>query len=1259
MVRRIFVEKIKGFDVEAGKLLEDIRTDLMIPGLKGLRVVNRYDIENLDEETYQMARTSVFSEPAIDLYYEEDLPLGHEEQAFATWYLPGQYDQRADSAVQCIKLIQPEADPVIRFARVVCVTGKINEEEFVKIQDYCINPVDSEIAGMEKPSTLEYRMEEPEPVAAVGGFRGMDQNLLEELRVEQGFAMSREDLAFVQKYFDREEKRDPTVTELKVIDTYWSDHCRHTTFLTELTEVQWEEGPYAEVIKGAYEDYLDLRSQVYGHQPENRPVTLMDMAVIGAKYLKKKGLLQDLDESEEINACSIRIKADIDGKDEDWVVMFKNETHNHPTEIEPFGGAATCLGGAIRDPLSGRSYVYQAMRVTGAGDPRTPLADTLPGKLPQSKITRGAAAGYSSYGNQIGLATGQVREFYHPGFVAKRMEVGAVIGAAPLENIRRETPSSGDGIILVGGRTGRDGCGGATGSSKGHTEESILQCGAEVQKGNPPVERNLQRLFRRKEAARLIKRCNDFGAGGVSVAIGELADSLEIFLDRIPKKYEGLDGTELAISESQERMAVVVSREDMDTFLKLADEENLEATLVAEVTDSGRIRMHWKDQRILDLSREFLNTNGVRQKARVRVASPAEPDQAWSVPGSPEDWVQDLNACSQKGLFERFDSTIGAGTLVMPAGGLYQQTTALGMAAKLPLLGGETETATLMTFGFDPFLAEQSPFHGAYYAVIDSVTKQVAMGGHRDRIRLSFQEYFESLGKNPISWGKPFSALLGALKVQKELGIPAIGGKDSMSGTFKEINVPPSLISFAVSVTDSESVLTNELKHGNSFLYWMPGPREAGGILNLDQYKNNMDLVTKWNRKGKLLAASTIGLGGILTSLMNMAVGNRIGLRINRPVNLDAGIDWEKALSCPDYGGLILQLPESVDPEKLMGDHPVYRIGETTGAGAFEIPERNWSIRLGEGASLMEKTLEPIFPLRTQDHKDTRDKTPVETYSWRSRVSASIGRGGKPRILIPVFPGTNCEVDSERAFRKAGGEPEIFVLRNQTEHQLKESIGELAKKIKQSQIVMLPGGFSGGDEPDGSAKFITAVFRNPAISDEVMELLNNRDGLMLGICNGFQALIKLGLVPFGEIRPMTKDSPTLTYNKIGRHVSGLVRTRIASVKSPWMAGVEVGDIHTIPVSHGEGRFIAGRDLLAELAEKGQIATQYVDLDDRPTMDLPYNPNYSDGAVEGITSPDGRILGKMGHSERIGKNLYKNVPGDYDQRIFASGVHYFK
>lgn len=1259
MVRRIFVEKIKGFDVEAGKLLEDIRTDLMIPGLKGLRVVNRYDIENLDEETYQMARTSVFSEPAIDLYYEEDLPLGHEEQAFATWYLPGQYDQRADSAVQCIKLIQPEADPVIRFARVVCVTGKITEEEFGKIKDYCINPVDSEIAGMEKPSTLEYRMEEPEAVAAVGGFRDMDQDRLEELRAEQGFAMSREDLAFVQEYFVREEKRDPMVTELKVIDTYWSDHCRHTTFLTELTEVQWEEGPYAEVIKGAYEDYLDLRSQVYGHQPENRPVTLMDMAVIGAKYLKKKGLLQDLDESEEINACSIRIKADIDGKDQDWVVMFKNETHNHPTEIEPFGGAATCLGGAIRDPLSGRSYVYQAMRVTGAGDPRTPLADTLPGKLPQSKITRGAAAGYSSYGNQIGLATGQVREFYHPGFVAKRMEVGAVIGAAPLENIRRETPSPGDGIILVGGRTGRDGCGGATGSSKGHTEESILQCGAEVQKGNPPVERNLQRLFRRKEAARLIKRCNDFGAGGVSVAIGELADSLEIFLDRIPKKYEGLDGTELAISESQERMAVVVSREDVEAFLKLADEENLEATLVAEVTDSGRIRMHWREQRILDLSREFLNTNGVRQKARVLVASPAEPDQAWSVPGSPEDWMQDLNACSQKGLFERFDSTIGAGTLVMPAGGLYQQTTALGMAAKLPLLTGETETATLMTFGFDPFLAEQSPFHGAYYAVIDSVTKQVAMGGHRDRIRLSFQEYFESLGKNPVSWGKPFSALLGALKVQKELGIPAIGGKDSMSGTFKEINVPPSLISFAVSVTDSESVLTNELKHGNSVLYWMPGPRDAGGILNLNQYKKNMDLISKWNRKGKLLAASTIGLGGILTSLMNMAVGNRIGLRINRPVNLDAGIDWEKALSCPDYGGLILQLPESADPEKLMGDHPVYRIGETTGAGAFEIPERNWSIRLGEGASLMEKTLESIFPLRTPDHKDTRDKTPVETYSWTSRFSAPVGSGGKPRILIPVFPGTNCEVDSERAFRKAGGEPEIFVLRNRTEHQLKESIGELAKKIRQSQIIMLPGGFSGGDEPDGSAKFITAVFRNPAISDEVMELLNNRDGLMLGICNGFQALIKLGLVPFGEIRPMTKDSPTLTYNKIGRHVSGLVRTRIASVKSPWMAGVEVGDIHTIPVSHGEGRFIAGRDLLAELAAKGQIAAQYVDLDDRPTMDLPYNPNYSDGAVEGITSPDGRILGKMGHSERIGKNLYKNVPGDYDQQIFASGVHYFK
>lgn len=1269
MVRRIFVEKIKGFDVEAGKLLEDIRTDLMIPGLKGLRVVNRYDIENLDEETYRLARTSVFAEPAIDLYYEEELPLSHEERAFAAWYLPGQYDQRADSAVQCIRLIQPDADPVVRFARIICLTGKITEEEFARIQEYCINPVDSEIAGMDKPETLAFQMEEPQAVASFEGFSAMTADELEDLRLGEGFAMSQEDLAFVQEYFAREEMRDPTVTELKVIDTYWSDHCRHTTFFTELTDIQWEDGPYEELIREAYGDYLELRDEVYGESAETRPVTLMDMAVIGAKYLKKKGLLQDLDESEEINACSIKIKASIDGSEEDWVVMFKNETHNHPTEIEPFGGAATCLGGAIRDPLSGRSYVYQAMRVTGAGDPRTPLAETLPGKLPQIKITRGAAAGYSSYGNQIGLATGQVREFYHPGFVAKRMEVGAVIGAAPLDHIRRETPASGDCIILVGGRTGRDGCGGATGSSKGHTEESILQCGAEVQKGNPPVERNLQRLFRRKEAARLIKRCNDFGAGGVSVAIGELADSLEIYLDRIPKKYEGLDGTELAISESQERMAVVVSLEDAEAFIKLAEEENLEATTVAEVTDTGRIRMHWQKQRILDLSREFLNTNGVRQKARVLVGSPSDPKEAWKPQDDPMEILQDLNSCSQKGLFERFDSTIGAGTIVMPAGGLYQQTSALGMAAKLPILKGETETATLMTFGFDPFLAEQSPFHGAYYAVIDSVTKQVAMGGHRDRIRLSFQEYFESLGNSPVRWGKPFSALLGALKVQRELEISAIGGKDSMSGTFKEINVPPSLISFAVSVIEPESVLTNELKHGDSFLYWMPAPKGENGILNLEQYKKNMDLIARLNRKGKLLAAGVIGMGGILSSLMNMAVGNRIGLRIGMPEGLDPGLDWEKALSCPDYGGLILQLPEKADPEKLLGEFPVYRIGETTGSGEFallanwtaspgEQQEVLWTLRLGAAAGAGEKTLESIFPLRTPDYKETRDKSPVETYAWKDRSFMPKG-GGKPRILIPVFPGTNCEVDSERAFRLAGGEPEILVLRNQTEGQLKESILELEKKIRQSQIIMLPGGFSGGDEPDGSAKFITAVFRNPAIADSVMELLNNRDGLMLGICNGFQALIKLGLVPFGEIRPMTKDSPTLTYNKIGRHVSGLIRTRIASVKSPWMAGVEVGDIHTLPISHGEGRFIAGRELLAELASQGQITTQYVDLDDRPTMDIPYNPNYSDGAVEGITSPDGRVLGKMGHSERIGKNLYKNVPGDYDQQIFVSGVRYFE
>jgi len=1073
-------------------------------------------------------------------------------------------------------------------------------------------------------------------------------------RRDMGFAMSDEDLLHVKKYFEREEKRDPTITELKVIDTYWSDHCRHTTFLTRLEQITIEEGATARVIREAFSEYLDMRNEVYGEKAGSRDITLMDMACIGTKYLKYKGLVKDLDESDEINACSIRTKAVVDGNEEDWIVMFKNETHNHPTEIEPFGGAATCLGGAIRDPLSGRVYVYQAMRVTGSADPRTPVKDTLPGKLPQSKITKGAAAGYSSYGNQIGLATGQVSEIYHPGYVAKRMEVGAVIGAAPASNIRREAPVPGDVIILVGGRTGRDGCGGATGSSKEHTEESIFSCGAEVQKGNPPVERNIQRLFRKMETTRLIKKCNDFGAGGVSVAIGELADSLEVDLSKVAKKYEGLDGTELAISESQERMAVVVDKGDVDEFLRQAEQENLEAVAVAKVTDTGRFKMFWRGKCILDLSREFLDTNGVKQKANVSVKETVNYENKRN--GQPLDLLlslESLNCCLQKGLIERFDSTIGAATVLMPLGGAHQLTPALGMAAKLPVTSGETNTATLMTYGFDPEVSSVSPFHGALYAVIDSVTKQVAMGSEYGKVRLTFQEYFERLGANPESWGKPFAALLGALKVQKELGIPAIGGKDSMSGTFMDITVPPTLISFAVSVVDSEILISSELKALDSRLIYVKGRKDSDGVLDFVQYRKNMSHISSLIGKGKILASNTICQGGIFVSVAKMAIGNKVGVELK-------GVS-EKELREADYGGLILQVSAEENMEQLFEGISYRVIGSTNGSKAMTVinGEKKQVYALDEVIEKMLAPLERIFPVRTSDFQSTEDRTPVEAFSYEKRnTKGPLVRIVRPKILIPTFPGTNCEMDSKRAFEKAGGEPRIQLIRNLNEGQLIESINELEREIRTSQIIMLPGGFSGGDEPDGSAKFITAVFRNPKIMEAVQDLLENRDGLMLGICNGFQALIKLGLVPFGEIREMTKDSPTLTYNKIGRHVSCLVTTRIASVQSPWLSEVQVGDIHKIAVSHGEGRFIASRELIREMGAAGQIATQYVDFDGNPSMDIQFNPNYADYAIEGITSKDGRVFGKMGHSERIGRNLYKNVPGAFDQKIFKAGIDYF-
>ena len=1218
MVRRIYVEKKKGFDVEAASLFNDIRENLHIKELTGVRVLNRYDIDGIDDATYEAAKLTVFAEPAIDVVYEETMPeeLGS-AIFFAVEYLPGQYDQRADSASQCIKLMNAEADATVKFARVIILEGDLDDQQVETIRSYCVNPVDSQIAADEKPENLEMETTVPEDVAVITGFRTMDEATLENYRKKMGFAMSPADIQFVQKYYAEDEDRDPTLTELKVIDTYWSDHCRHTTFNTTLEEVTFEDSPYGRIVKEAFDQYMAMRKDVYGDRDKN---------------------------------LCIKVKAKIDGKEEDWLVMFKNETHNHPTEIEPFGGAATCLGGAIRDPLSGRVYVYQAMRVTGAADPRKPIEETLAGKLPQRKITQEAAAGYSSYGNQIGLATGLVDEVYHENYVAKRMEIGAVVGAAPADHVIRKVPAKGDVIILVGGRTGRDGCGGATGSSKEHTEESILQCGAEVQKGNPPVERNIQRMFRRKEVATLIKRCNDFGAGGVSVAIGELADGLEINLDLVPKKYEGLDGTELAISESQERMAVVVDADKEAEFIKYAHEENLEATTVAKVTDTNRVRMHWRGKCILDLSRDFLNTNGAQQFAKAYAANEvtASPAELFHETKTKKELLTDLNCCSKKGLIERFDSTIGAATVLMPLGGKYQLSPAAGMAAKLPVVNGETETATIMAYGFDPEFAVKSPFHSALYAVVDSAAKIAAMGGDYRKIRLTFQEYFEKLGTSAARWGKPMAALLGALRVQKELEIPAIGGKDSMSGTFMDIDVPPTLTSFAITDIDADDIVSTEFKQEGSRLVLLTSPVDEDGILDFEVFRKNLLKVRELAAAGKLLAADTICRGGLYITLVKMAVGNGIG----------ADVKWDGDILAPLYGSLVIEVAADEDVDALMAGAGYAVIGETTADGKLTVNGEAESV--AEITAEWQEPVEGVFPVRTADFRNKKDTTAVSRSLYTDRNSAGPAiKIARPKVVIPAFPGTNCEVDSARAFRKAGADADIHIIRNLTTAQLEDSIRELEKKIRESQIIMIPGGFSGGDEPDGSAKFITAVFRNPAIKDAVTDLLENRDGLMLGICNGFQALIKLGLVPEGKIVDMTENSPTLTYNKIGRHASCLVRTGITSVKSPWLAGVEAGDVFTIPVSHGEGRFIADDETLARLAANGQIATQYVDFDGNPSMDIAFNPNGSVMAIEGITSPDGRVFGKMGHSERIGKNVYKNVTGEKDQKIFESGVKYFK
>ena len=1242
-VRRIYVEKKDGFDVEARSALADLRENLSLAGLSRVRIVNRYDISGISDSEYARARGLIFSEPPVDNAYDETIDISDTDKVFAVEYLPGQFDQRAASCEECISILTEKERPSVRSAKLYILSGDISDEDIEKIKAYVINPVEAREASLEKPETLQMSAELPADVAVVDGFCKMNDAQTEAFIAKMGFAMDRDDLEFCRAYFRDDEKRDPTVTELRMIDTYWSDHCRHTTFSTRINNVIINEGKYASLIADSYAEYKRAKAELYA---PDRDTCLMNMATIIVKQLKKSGLLKEIDESEEINACSIVVPVDVDGHDEDWLIMFKNETHNHPTEIEPFGGAATCLGGAIRDPLSGRSYVYQAMRVTGSADPRAALADTLSGKLMQRKITKGAAAGYSSYGNQIGLATGQVAEIYHPGYAAKRMEIGAVIGAAPKKNVIREVPAPGDVVILLGGRTGRDGIGGATGSSKAHNEESVTTCGSEVQKGNPPVERKIQRLFRDEKVTTLIKRCNDFGAGGVSVAIGELADGLMIDLDKVPKKYDGLDGTELAISESQERMAVVVRASDADKFISYANDENLEATVVAEVTEQKRLVMNWRGKTVCDISRDFLNTNGATKNTDVEVELPDcnkryfDCETVKDVKAKWLDILSSLNVCSQKGLCEMFDSTIGAGSVLMPFGGKYQLSPAEGMAARVPVAGGRTNTSTVMTYGYDPYLSSWSPYHGAVYAVVESVSKAVAMGADYKTIYLTFQEYFERLGTDPKRWGKPFAALLGAYRTQLELGIAAIGGKDSMSGSFNELDVPPTLTSFAVAAVKADAVVSQELKKAGTKLVLLPLHRDDDDMPDFDRLKAMYDKVHALIADKKVLSSCTVKSHGLAEALAKMAFGNMIG------IDIDGALTNDMLFFAP-LGSIVLE----VEKDTVIDD--AVTVGYTKSEPSINIGDV--SVSLEEALAAWQKPLEKVFPTRAGSFSHE-----PQTYSY-TKGAPAVGNDkfAKPRIFIPVFPGTNCEYDTARAFEKAGGAADVFVIRNLSAEDVAYSMREMKKRVDNAQIVMLPGGFSGGDEPDGSGKFIATAFRNPAVSEAVMNLLKNRDGLMLGICNGFQALIKLGLVPYGEIRDLDESSPTLTFNTIGRHISRMALTRIATNKSPWFANVEVGDVHSIALSHGEGRFIASPEQIAELAANGQIATQYVNLDGKATYDIEWNPNGSVSAVEGILSPDGRILGKMGHSERIGENIAKNVPGCKDQKLFEAGVGYFK
>ena len=1245
-VRIVFVEKKQGFNVEAQSLLKDFKENLGIANLENVRLVNKYIIPEINEEYYKKSLHTIFSELTVDKVYESDLPISQGEVAFGVEYLPGQYDQRADSASECLSLLTAEDKIEIKSAKIIILKGNLLKGEIEKIKDYYINPVDSREVDI-KSTDLSQAPSIPKDVQILNGFINKDVNELKEFHKELGLAMSIDDLVMIQDYF-KEEKREPTITEIKVIDTYWSDHCRHTTFSTVLEDVHIEEGTYTAPIRTSYDKYLKAREFVYGDKQKNK--TLMDIAVIAMKELRKRGKLEALDISEEINACSINVKVETNKGTEDYLVMFKNETHNHPTEIEPFGGAATCLGGAIRDPLSGRTYVYQAMRVTGAADPIVPVEDTLEGKLPQRKIVLGAAHGYSSYGNQIGLATGQVQELYHPNYMAKRMEVGAVIAAAPKENVVREEPSLGDVIILLGGRTGRDGVGGATGSSKEHTVDSLSECGAEVQKGNAPTERKLQRLFRNPKVAKMIKRCNDFGAGGVSVAIGELCRGLDIDLDKVTKKYEGLDGTELAVSESQERMAVVVTKENADEFIRLSNEENLEATLVANVTDTDRLRLYWRGKNIVDLKRTFLDTNGATQKTEVTVKNPVVYPYEVKDVNVKDEWVNNLkklNVASQQGLSERFDATIGGGTVLMPFGGKYQKTPQDGMAAKIPVLNGESKEASIMTFGCNPELGTWSPYHMAYYAVIESVTKLACMGGNFRKAYLTFQEYFEKLGKDSSRWGKPFAALLGAYEVQMALEIAAIGGKDSMSGSFGDLDVPPTLVSFAVGVEKAAKVVSAEFKEAGSKLVMLLTEKNEDGTINIEKYKKNLDVLYRLSQEGKVLAASALKYGGASEAITKMALGNKIGAEVE---NLT-----KEELFGFNYGCAILEVKSDVNVADEFKECLYKEIGKTIGKASIVSREYDMDLDLSDLQTAYEEKLTKVYEIKTDD---VNEKVETPLFEAKSYASPKI-KIAKPKVVIPVFPGNNCEYDCARAFEKQGAEVSQVVFRNITKEALNDSIERLAKEIDSAQILMIPGGFSAGDEPDGSGKFIANALRNERIANSVMELLKNRDGLALGICNGFQALIKLGLVPYGEIVDIKEDMATLTYNNINRHMSSIVRTRVTSNKSPWFSEVKAGDIHSVAISHGEGRFVAPESLIKELIANGQVATQYVDLEGNISLNMPFNPNGSMFGIEGITSPDGRVLGKMGHSERVGENVYKNIPGDFDQKIFESGVKYFK